>query len=159
MGWQISGGLQTCIAERSKVPNGLNTNCATLGVQQFEQTDGRSGFPFPLRFAGGRLEFVPQAFGLAISMTNPIVQNQQLHTKKILLAQGSVLVLPVLNSMFRLGLVDTLVSHANIKGFGQTSLSGVRRDTVQYYSLSTQMSAVLRHSSSAFNNVQCLLCK
>ena len=44
----------------------------------------------------------------------------QLHTKTI----------PVLNSMFRLGLVGTLVSHANIKGFGQTSLSGVRHDTV-----------------------------
>jgi hypothetical protein len=29
----------------------------------FEQTDGRSGFSFPLRFAGGRLEFVTQAFG------------------------------------------------------------------------------------------------
>jgi hypothetical protein len=36
---------------------------ATLGGQYFEQTDGRSGFPFPLRFAGGRLEFVTQAFG------------------------------------------------------------------------------------------------
>ena len=35
----------------------------TLGGQQFEQTDGRSGFSFPLRFAGGRLEFVTQAFG------------------------------------------------------------------------------------------------
>ena len=31
--WQISGGLQTCIAERSKVPNGQNTNCAMLGGQ------------------------------------------------------------------------------------------------------------------------------
>ena len=67
--WQISGGLQTCIAERSKVTN---------------SSDGRSGFPFPLRFAGGRLELVTQAFGgspklssrgLSISMTNPIVQN------------------------------------------------------------------------------------
>ena len=28
-----------------------------------EQTDGRSGFSFPLRFAGGQLEFVTQTFG------------------------------------------------------------------------------------------------
>ena len=28
-----------------------------------EQTDGRSGFSFPLSFSGGRLEFVTQAFG------------------------------------------------------------------------------------------------
>ena len=38
------------------------------------------------------------------------------------LAKGSVL-----NSMYRLGLVDMLVTHANIKGFSLTSLSGVRR--------------------------------
>ena len=31
---------------------------ATIGGQKFEQTEGRSGFPFPLRFAGGQLEFV-----------------------------------------------------------------------------------------------------
>ena len=37
---------------------------------------------------------------------------------------GSVLVLLVLNSMFRLGLVDTLVTHANKEGFGLTPLSG-----------------------------------
>ena len=52
---------------------------ATIGGQEFEQTNGRSGFPFPLRFAGGRLEFVMQVFGdspklsssgLAITMTN-----------------------------------------------------------------------------------------
>ena len=36
---------------------------ATLGGQKFEQTDGRSGFSFPLSFSGGRLEFVTQAFG------------------------------------------------------------------------------------------------
>ena len=50
----------------------------------FEQTDGGSGFPFALRFAGGRFEFFTQAFGdspkisssgLAVSMTNPVVQN------------------------------------------------------------------------------------
>ena len=29
--------------------------------------------------------------------------------------------------MYRSGLVDTLVTHANTKGFGLTSLSGVRR--------------------------------
>ena len=43
-----------------------------------------SGFHILLRFAGGQLEFVKKAFGrssklsssgLAISMTNPIVQN------------------------------------------------------------------------------------
>ena len=33
----------------------------------------------------------------------------------------------VLNSMFRLGLVDTLVTHAIMKGFGLASLSGVHR--------------------------------
>ena len=36
---------------------------ATLGGQYFEQTDGRSGFSFPLSFSGGQLEFVTQAFG------------------------------------------------------------------------------------------------
>jgi hypothetical protein len=36
---------------------------AMLGGQYFEQTDGRSGFSFPLSFSGGRLEFVTQAFG------------------------------------------------------------------------------------------------
>ena len=41
---------------------------ATLGGQYFEQTDGRSGFPFPLRFAGGRLEFVKQAFGDSLKL-------------------------------------------------------------------------------------------
>ena len=35
---------------------------ATLGGQ-FEQTDGRSGFSFPLSFSGGQLEFVTEAFG------------------------------------------------------------------------------------------------
>ena len=33
---ECSAGLQTCTAERSKVPNGQNTNCAMLGSQQFE---------------------------------------------------------------------------------------------------------------------------
>ena len=33
----------------------------------------------------------------------------------------------VLNSMFRSGLVDTLVTHANKEGFGLTPLSGDRR--------------------------------
>ena len=36
---------------------------ATLGGQWFEQTNGRSRFSFPLRFDGGQLEFVKQAFG------------------------------------------------------------------------------------------------
>ena len=35
---------------------------ATLGGQKFEQTDGRSGFSFPLKVVGGRMEFVTQAF-------------------------------------------------------------------------------------------------
>ena len=35
---------------------------ATLGGKWFEQTDGRSGFSVPLRFTGGWLEFVTQAF-------------------------------------------------------------------------------------------------
>ena len=38
----------------------------------------------------------------------------------------SILVLSVLNSMFRSRLVDTLVTHANTKGFGGTFLSGAR---------------------------------
>ena len=77
---------------------------ATIGGQQFEQTDGRSGFPFSLRSVGGRLEFVTwilggslklSSSGLAISMTNLLVQNLQLSfiQKLFLLAQGSVLVL------------------------------------------------------------------
>ena len=36
---------------------------ATLGDQEFEQTDGRSGFSFPLSFSGERLEFFTQAVG------------------------------------------------------------------------------------------------
>ena len=32
-------------------------------VELFEQTNGRSGFSFPLSFSGGRLEFVTQTFG------------------------------------------------------------------------------------------------
>jgi hypothetical protein len=52
---------------------------ATIGGQKFEQTDGRSGFLFLMRFAGGRLEFGTQVFGdspklsssgLANTMTN-----------------------------------------------------------------------------------------
>ncbi len=34
---------------------------AMLGGQYFEQTDGISGFSFPLSFAGGWPEFVAQA--------------------------------------------------------------------------------------------------
>ena len=56
--------------------------------------------------------------------TSNVVQNQQLHTQNVLLAQGSVLVLLVLNSMFISGLVDTLVTHANKEGFGLTPLFG-----------------------------------
>ena len=86
---------------------------ATIGGQQFEQTDGRSGFPFPLRSVGGRLEFITQILedspklsssGLAISMTNLIDSFIQ---QIFRLAQGSVLVQSVLNLMFRSGLVDT----------------------------------------------------
>ena len=36
---------------------------ARIGGQEFEQTDGRSGFPFPLRSFGGRLEFVARILG------------------------------------------------------------------------------------------------
>ena len=36
---------------------------ATIGGQQFEQTDGRSGFSFPLRSVRGRLESVTQILG------------------------------------------------------------------------------------------------
>ena len=31
---------------------------------------GRSGFSFPLRFAGGRLEFVTQAFGCSLKLSS-----------------------------------------------------------------------------------------
>ena len=57
---------------------------ATIECQQFVQTEGRSGFPFPLRSVGGQLEFVTwilggspklSSSGLAIFMTNLIVQN------------------------------------------------------------------------------------
>jgi hypothetical protein len=38
--------------------------------------------------------------------------------------------------MFRLGLVDTLIIHANIKGFGLTPLSGDRRGyTLQHFKM------------------------
>ena len=36
----------------------------------------------------------------------------------------------VLNSMYRLSLVDSLVNPANNKGFDMTALSGVRRDVM-----------------------------
>jgi hypothetical protein len=41
-----------------------------------EQTDGRSGFSFPLSISGGRLEFVIQAFGdsLKLSSTGLAIQ-------------------------------------------------------------------------------------
>ena len=64
----------------------------------YEQTDGRSGFSFPLRSVRGRLESVTQILGvspklsssgLAFSMTNPI---DSFIYQKFLLAQGSVLV-------------------------------------------------------------------
>ena len=70
---------------------------ATIEGQKFEQTDGRSGFPFPLRSVGGRLEFVTQLLGgslklsssgLAISITNLIVRNLKLHTKDISTSLG-----------------------------------------------------------------------
>ena len=57
-------------------------------------------------------------------MTNPIVQNCYLYNQKFLLAKESVLVLSVLDSMYRLGLVDMLVTHTNMNVFGLTSLSG-----------------------------------
>merc|ERR1712051_1163724 len=64
----------------------------------FEQTDGRSGFSFPLRSVRGQLESVTQILGvspklsssgLAFSMTNPI---DSFIYQTFLLAQGSVLV-------------------------------------------------------------------
>jgi hypothetical protein len=73
---------------------------ATLGGQQFEQSDGQSGFSFPLRFAEGRLEFVTQAFGnspklsssgLAIPWLIRCSEFIASYTKKFQLAQGSVL--------------------------------------------------------------------
>ena len=36
---------------------------AMIGGPQFEQTNGRSGFPFSLRSVGGRLEFVARILG------------------------------------------------------------------------------------------------
>ena len=77
-----------------------------------EQTDGRSGFPFPMRFDRGRLEFVTQVFGdspklsssgLANTMTNLMFRICSFIQKMFLLAYGSVLVLSVQNSMFRSG--------------------------------------------------------
>jgi len=74
------------------------------------QTEGRSGFYFPFRFAGGQLEYVTQAFGDSPKLSS------------------SRLAYPWLIQLFRiysliLGLVNT---HANTKGFGLTSLFGVR---------------------------------
>ena len=63
--------------------------------------------------------------GFATSMTNLIVQNLQLHIKNFLLSKGSVLVLcSKFNVQIRV--VVMLVTNANTKGFGLTSLSGVR---------------------------------
>ena len=65
---------------------------AAIGGQQFEQTDGRSVFPFFLRSVGGLLEFVARILGgslklcssgLAISLTNLIVQTLQLHKQNM----------------------------------------------------------------------------
>ena len=39
------------------------------GGQYFEQTNGRSGIPFPMRFAE-RLEFVTQIFGDSLKLTS-----------------------------------------------------------------------------------------
>ena len=87
-GYGLGRSLGNCIPA---VPEGRKYQMvkhklrATIDGQYFEQTHGRSSeFHFPLRFAKGRLEFVTQAFGgspklsssgLAISMTNLIVQN------------------------------------------------------------------------------------
>ena len=43
---------------------------ATLGGQEFEQTDGRSEFSFPLSFSGGQLKFVTQAFGDSLKLSS-----------------------------------------------------------------------------------------
>ena len=59
-------------------------------------------------------------------MTNPMLRIYSFIYQKFLLAQGSVLVL-VLNSMYRSGLVDTLVTHANMKGLVLTPLFKDRR--------------------------------
>jgi hypothetical protein len=69
----------------SLVSSNLNSNILWFHcAHPNEQTNGRSGFPFPLRIVGGQLEFVARILGgypklsssgLAISMTNLIVQN------------------------------------------------------------------------------------
>ena len=68
-----------------------------------------------MRFAGGLLDFVMQVFGdypklsssgLAITMTNLMFRICRFIQKIFLLALGSVPLLSVLNSVFRLGLVD-----------------------------------------------------
>ena len=70
---------------------------ATIGGQYFEQTNGKSGFSFPLRSDGGWLEFVARILGgswkisssvLDISMTNLIVQN--LYVLKIISMQFKI---------------------------------------------------------------------
>ena len=40
-----------------------------------EQTDGRSGFPFTMRFAGGRLEFDLQVFGDSLKLSSSELVN------------------------------------------------------------------------------------
>ena len=108
---------------------------ATLGGQQFEQTDGRSGFSFLLRIAGGRLEFVMQAFGdspklsssgLAFLLLIRCLEFIASYTKNFYQPKG-LYQYSVLNSMCRSGLVNRLVTHANIEGFGLTPFSGDRR--------------------------------
>ena len=54
-------------------------------------------------------------------MTNPNFRIYSFIYQKFLLAQGSVL-----NSMYRSGLVYTLVNHGNMKGLGLTPLFGDR---------------------------------
>ena len=72
---------------------------------------------YPILIMGGR---VCPTIGFA-SPKN-LCDQAQLHIKNFLLAKGSLL-----NSTYRLGLVDTLVTHANMKGLGLTPLFGDRR--------------------------------
>ena len=104
---------------------------ASIGGEKFKQSNGRSGFSFPLRFAGGQLEFVMQVFGdspklsssgLAITMTNLMFRiYTQLHIKNISTS------LRVCNSTICTKYNVQIGAGRHLQGFGQASLSGARR--------------------------------
>ena len=84
--WFISGGFQTCIAERTKVSKGQNTNCVTLKANSLNKPMADPGFFFLRGLPGDSWALgVPRSSLAAVQpsaifMANPIVQNLQVHT-------------------------------------------------------------------------------